>query len=599
MTSGLRGYRSRRCRPCDSCRAKKTYCHLDGAPPCRLCRQQNRQCTFVFGPIRKTTRQKIKSIRNEEIPEVPGNPFALELCPPTADSSLQDILTARIPDTGISNLELQAQSAFIHPEDKLSLSKKPNKSHQLCGWTGESCPHLLGCYSYDDVDEHKFNKVSFRKISENPPVYFMLTDKELTRSLFGDERDQNKLLRAQLEQLVPFEEGRHFVQLFFRYVHPSIPVLCQTATLEDLYSIPTGILAAMYLLALPFTLFEPKIASHSYSAYQPPSSKELFDIGCRCYNLQSHTPDISTAQIALLLLQTEPLYPYFSDTAFISQFVSSLYSISQTLGLNVDCSGWNIPAWEKKIRKRVWWSVYCTEKWQSFVCGRSSHINDDDWDIAMFTKDDFETPLNYHFLILCSLSLILSDSLCQMYSLRAVKKRLVDVEGSLQLTKDLIARVRNLYRTFEPHIQMDHVKPATLTVTGSLFLCFLGLELALVKSYVEISSYDIDNKCTATPKYMATKLLNFMRSLKVEHTKAFWYSWCHQIFSSASSFFAFFALSPTSLDADFDFKSSLDDWRSLLQIHAGSFSPVRLGLGRLDGWVGLEKLSSSPGTSNH
>ncbi|KAJ6441441.1 putative transcriptional regulatory protein C25B8.11 [Purpureocillium lavendulum] len=43
----MRKYMSKRQRPCDFCRARKTACRIDGAPPCRTCQLHRHECTFV------------------------------------------------------------------------------------------------------------------------------------------------------------------------------------------------------------------------------------------------------------------------------------------------------------------------------------------------------------------------------------------------------------------------------------------------------------------------------------------------------------------------------------------------------------------------
>ena len=49
-----RKYRSKKQRPCDLCRSRKTQCKiLDGDAVCELCKRLDRSCTFVLHPLRK------------------------------------------------------------------------------------------------------------------------------------------------------------------------------------------------------------------------------------------------------------------------------------------------------------------------------------------------------------------------------------------------------------------------------------------------------------------------------------------------------------------------------------------------------------------
>lgn len=49
-----RKYRSKKQRPCDLCRSRKTHCRIAGSEAtCELCKKLSRQCTFVQKPLRR------------------------------------------------------------------------------------------------------------------------------------------------------------------------------------------------------------------------------------------------------------------------------------------------------------------------------------------------------------------------------------------------------------------------------------------------------------------------------------------------------------------------------------------------------------------
>lgn len=50
---GPRKYKSRKERPCDFCRRRQVSCKIDVAPPCQLCQNHGRECTFVERPKKK------------------------------------------------------------------------------------------------------------------------------------------------------------------------------------------------------------------------------------------------------------------------------------------------------------------------------------------------------------------------------------------------------------------------------------------------------------------------------------------------------------------------------------------------------------------
>lgn len=63
---GGRTYKSRKARPCDFCRSRKTACHMEDSPPCKLCKEKQRPCTFVAGPVRRKRPVRIAKDRGIE-----------------------------------------------------------------------------------------------------------------------------------------------------------------------------------------------------------------------------------------------------------------------------------------------------------------------------------------------------------------------------------------------------------------------------------------------------------------------------------------------------------------------------------------------------
>lgn len=53
LQPGPRKYKSRKERPCDFCRRRQVSCKIDVAPPCQLCQNHGRECTFVERPKKK------------------------------------------------------------------------------------------------------------------------------------------------------------------------------------------------------------------------------------------------------------------------------------------------------------------------------------------------------------------------------------------------------------------------------------------------------------------------------------------------------------------------------------------------------------------
>jgi hypothetical protein len=186
---------------------------------------------------------------------------------------------------------------------------------------------------------------------------------------------------AEVEETVG-PHGPALMEIFFRVVHPSYPILRKEAFLQRHRSgeerINPALLAAMYLLALGWWDQEPAMST------QPkPDIPRLEYLAITTLTIAIQRPKLSAIQAGLLLLQRAK-----SNTWTLSV---QLVALGQDLGLHLDCSSWSIPAWERSLRKRLAWALYMQDKWSAVMHGRPSHINSADWNVAALTADDFET----------------------------------------------------------------------------------------------------------------------------------------------------------------------------------------------------------------
>jgi Fungal specific transcription factor domain len=44
--------------------------------------------------------------------------------------------------------------------------------------------------------------------------------------------------------------------------------------------------------------------------------------------------------------------------------------MAQDLGLHQSCDDWNLPEMEKQMRKRIWWSLYIMDRFNSALFGK-------------------------------------------------------------------------------------------------------------------------------------------------------------------------------------------------------------------------------------
>ncbi|KAL2836943.1 fungal-specific transcription factor domain-containing protein [Aspergillus pseudoustus] len=240
-----RPYRSKRLRPCDTCRRRKVACRIDSHPPCVNCSSSGIECSFEDPPLKRRREAPnqtdlpltsgvspsgntppvapwndvgiavgpdglvqehagwrdwgFSTSGNDQMnispPQLPawggfGNQFAFEVPPASNGTLLQDLAGSEF----LNSFNNQVQHSPI-PEAPMasvrSLDKLDGFSSQYFGLSGESDPYLLRHFRFLSDGQTQFFKVHFRSLavegetgnSAQPPVQFMVSSDELGNAM--------------------------------------------------------------------------------------------------------------------------------------------------------------------------------------------------------------------------------------------------------------------------------------------------------------------------------------------------------------------------------------------------------------------------------
>ena len=382
-----------------------------------------------------------------------------------------------------------------------------------------------------------------------------------------------------IEDLVA-PHGRALIDLYFRIVHPSFPILHKKVYLEKYErthrEFSPVLLAAVYILATDYWSY-----SLEMSGAPAPDIKCLEELAWKSMSYAINRPKLSTVEAGLLLLQrpTERLWP----------LTAQMVAVGQDLGLHRDCSNWDIPVWERGLRKRLAWALFMQDKWASLVQGRPPHISSTDWAVQPLMEQDF--PENFvdendeegstevekgRILYTCMVSLtqILSDILTSLYSGAAEEDRNRDpstaTTRTLMKVKPLQIRLRDWYTSLPHCLDIEHIKFRKLSSNGYLHLAYWVAEITLHRCITRTLGTCPDpglvRICQNAATARSESAMDFVRSLKSEHWQSFWY------FASEFSFGligVFESLLSTTFSSEHDISASVsrvDQYRWVLKM---------------------------------
>lgn len=449
-----------------------------------------------------------------------------------------------------------------------SIDARPVETAFLLGDTGESDPHLLKHASLAAHDQNPASKISYRRIytnndsDEDRPLVFMFESHALHEKYEPRvDEDVIHMAREELETICPAEVGVRLVKLYFKHVYPYFPILSRSQMLSaepelsaNIQKLPLSLKAALYATGVPFMVYD-DILSTTLDL-TPPSAHKLYRICWLAITQEIHSPRLSTLQACLLMLQRTTDDKYVMDSPFRWSLLAWTLSLAQSLGLSTDCFHWQgIPAWEKRLRRRLWWATYALDKWGLMSSGLTSHINNDSFDVLPLTCADFVSsnsgnlhteeeslgPESSHFYHLIELSRILSDVIDSYFTIRARRDTATNFVLTLDLAKPLRSRLhswKESYNAFVKHAQDEQ----TLDGNASLGLAYpvatMILFRALLRS-LEATGGTAEDKAIresgreavrAGAKACCVEVVQYIESVKRGVWDAFWHSCVSPLF---------------------------------------------------------------------
>ncbi|EFR03377.1 hypothetical protein MGYG_06376 [Nannizzia gypsea CBS 118893] len=443
---GARELKSRKDRPCDACRQRKTACVIVTKPPCRFCESKCVTCSFISTP--KPRRRSPAKGQEKDAEHSAASPpttvspnsrspaqhseasvfhsppdhlsmIGIGALSPVSMLSVSDheqytapttipgypaaVLShhhpSAIPVSGPGYYHAQEYSYFAHPTPPShpispaadNLNHITGHTAHFMGMPGEQQDMgLLSSFRSAIINQSNHHaNINFNHIDPTAPTQSVPPAHFSAASNWFSERDhEGKPLAPQashashisggMEGIVGGQaQANSLVRLYFEHIHPTFPVLSKGRFLreymQDKHNIPPSLRGAVYTLAAPFSATLPES--------QPINQTVLSEHVHASLNKELESPQLPTLQACLLILhhlQPTEQGPVQSSGALALS--AQAVSCAHALGLHHDDSAWDIPVWEKKLRRKLWWATYYTDRWTAVCHGSPPHIHNSTFD---------------------------------------------------------------------------------------------------------------------------------------------------------------------------------------------------------------------------
>ncbi|EMT64806.1 Transcriptional activator protein DAL81 [Fusarium odoratissimum] len=341
--------RSRKNRPCDACRRRKTAC--------LFCKSRGLVCQSLSDtdPLahRPTSGPGPESSRGQDA-----------LSPASASASVSASGTSAIsPSAPSEATRHRSESAAVvhnglvrHPvpapgegsldrsisldpprlepnqEVAYALEDVPGRTAHAMALGSEQDPYFLDAFRSVLLSEREGIDANFVQVYhggpdvDDYPMHFLLLLDE-----FPDHKNEARQVASDAIERIVWPHGPALVRLYFRHVHVGFPVIHKTRFLRQYATakldIPSSLRGAVYALA------------------------------------------------SLLLMHMVPPEIDSVETPYVWVMACQATATAQMLGLHQDPDKWNIAPWEKRLRKKLWWAVFYTDCWSAVSHGNPPHIS--------------------------------------------------------------------------------------------------------------------------------------------------------------------------------------------------------------------------------
>ncbi|KAF5637624.1 cutinase transcription factor 1 alpha [Fusarium tjaetaba] len=221
------------------------------------------------------------------------------------------------------------------------------------------------------------------------PVHFPMPHDTLALSIPGglEPLEMRILQRRGAFVLPPKRLCDDLIETYFSWVHPIVPVINRTKFMSQ-YRDPTN--PPSMLLLQCVLLAGARISTNSELKVDGSTSTAVATFYRRAkalYDADYERDRITLVQSMLLMGW------YWAGPDDISKnmfyWSQSAIAVAQNFGLhrNMENSGLSIS--EKRLRRRIWWTLFTRDRALAVGLGQSVSINLDDCDVDMITDDDF------------------------------------------------------------------------------------------------------------------------------------------------------------------------------------------------------------------
>ena len=314
------------------------------------------------------------------------------------------------------------------------------------------------------------------------------------------------------------------IEAYFKWVHPIVPVINRTRFMRqyrDSKNPPSLLLLQAVLLAGSRVCNNPQLMDANGST--TPAALTFYKRAKALYDANYEDDRVTIVQSLLLMGWYWEGPEDVTKNVFYWSRVATI--VAQGSGMHRSVEGSQLSKSDKRLWKRIWWTLFTRDRSVAVALGRPVHINLNDSDVEMLCEDDFiedeadqpseypPDPIHVHFFLqyikLCE---IMGLVLSQQYSVasKGRQKNPIDLTHSDMTLADWLQNCpKNVYWEVRTH----HFWSALLHSNYYTTLCLLH------RAHMPPSSQRVMNDAPYPSRNIAFQAAAMITSI-IEHLSA-------------------------------------------------------------------------------
>ncbi|KAK1755950.1 GPI ethanolamine phosphate transferase [Echria macrotheca] len=380
--------RQRASRACETCHARKVRCDAASLGiPCTNCAAFSIECRIPTPKRKKTQGASVQSKdsdsergdADERSPNPPGtSTFPSGTRPPAVYH------TSEAGPTTATTEELQKKEELDNATlaNYMSLVMKPKFTRAPITEAGRVA--FMG-------ESSNLTLLVHDRQNSSDVVHYPLPDAvkgSRARLTQLDEIEIEILHRRGAFLLPPRSLCDELIESYFKWVHPIVPVINRTKFMrqyKDPKNPPSLLLLQAVLLAGSRVCTNPQLMDANGST--TPAALTFYKRAKALYDANYEDDRVTIVQSLLLMGWYWEGPEDVTKNVFYWSRVATI--VAQGSGMHRSVETSQLTKSDKRLWKRIWWSLFTRDRSVAVALGRPCHINLDDSDVEMLTEDDF------------------------------------------------------------------------------------------------------------------------------------------------------------------------------------------------------------------